>query len=482
VDLLPSTAGVVRRLVPSTATTVLAFALVGLDKSAAPAELMVAAALAVVVLVVACVTPWGSVPHGLRLLPCLLFFVTVFLLRDSLGGSNLAGIGLLGLLPIAWLALHGTRTELIAGLVAFGAFAMLPVLVIGGDDYPIVQLRGAAMCLAVAAVIGLTVQSLVAALAAHAENIARVATAARAILVAPDARREICAAVCDVAGASYAILVEPTADGRLRSTAMTGIAADSVTVERGSATSATHRAFEAKRAVLVKNAANDLGLNRRLWEAHGRPGSMLFEPVLQGDAAVGVLIVGWAQRVPDARNGGPALVALLAAEAATAITHADLVEQLGRQARTDSLTGLPNRRAWKRELDRAVHAEAGRDFCVAMLDLDLFKAYNDQHGHLAGDRQLKHCAAAWQGQLRPGDILARLGGEEFGVILSDCSLSDAMAVIERLRAATPGGQTCSAGLVARRDSELAVDLIARADAAMYESKHAGRDRLTTAIA
>jgi diguanylate cyclase (GGDEF)-like protein len=130
------------------------------------------------------------------------------------------------------------------------------------------------------------------------------------------------------------------------------------------------------------------------------------------------------------------------------------------------------------ELAQALRDDTpGRGMCVAMLDLDHFKAYNDEHGHIAGDRQLKESAAAWQAQLRPGDILARLGGEEFGVLLTDCTVSDAASVVERLRAATPGGQTCSAGLVARRAAEPAHTLIARADDALYAAKHAGRDQL-----
>jgi diguanylate cyclase len=98
----------------------------------------------------------------------------------------------------------------------------------------------------------------------------------------------------------------------------------------------------------------------------------------------------------------------------------------------------------------------------------------------AGDRQLTACAVAWQAQLRPGDVLARLGGEEFAVLLTGCTLADATAVIERLRGSTPGRQTCSAGLVARRGDEPADELMARADSALYAAKHAGRDQLLAA--
>jgi diguanylate cyclase (GGDEF)-like protein len=73
-----------------------------------------------------------------------------------------------------------------------------------------------------------------------------------------------------------------------------------------------------------------------------------------------------------------------------------------------------------------------------------FKAYNDRHGHQAGDRLLK-AAAAWQGKLRKTDLLARYGGEEFAVLLPDCGLDSAMEIAERLRTAQPEG-TCSIGI------------------------------------
>jgi diguanylate cyclase (GGDEF)-like protein len=112
-----------------------------------------------------------------------------------------------------------------------------------------------------------------------------------------------------------------------------------------------------------------------------------------------------------------------------------------------------------------------------MLDLDHFKAYNDTHGHQAGDRLLKAAAAAWREVLRPGDLLARYGGEEFVAVLADCPPQEARAVAERLRRSTPSGETCSIG-VATWDGAEAVDaLVRRADEALYAAKRAGRDRV-----
>jgi diguanylate cyclase (GGDEF)-like protein len=474
-----ATTTVSRRLLPYAATTLLAFVLVALDKHDRHGELAVAAALACVVVVLAVTLPWRSLPRAARLAPALLFLVAVFLLRDSVSSAT-AGVGVLALLPICWLSLYGTRGELFVGLVGLALFWALPVVVVGGADYPVAQLRTATLYVAVASMIGLTVQSLVRALALEARNVARIAAAARSISSARDARGEICAAACDVSGASFALLFEPTGEGaELRSTAMAGLVNDPVVVDADLEVSATAVAFKGRQPIFIPRADEHPAISRRMWEEHGRAVSMLFEPVLRADVCVGVMVVGWPRRMPSINAGGPALIALLAAEAASAIAHADLVEQLGELASTDPLTGLPNRRIWDLELARVLDAEPHRDGCVAMLDLDNFKGYNDAHGHLAGDRLLKQAAAAWQAQLRPGDVLARLGGEEFAVLLANCALSDAASVVERLRTATPGGQTCSAGLVASHEDEPAEDLMARADAALYVAKHAGRDRLAT---
>ena len=168
------------------------------------------------------------------------------------------------------------------------------------------------------------------------------------------------------------------------------------------------------------------------------------------------------------------LLRLLATEAAFVIERADLLGQLTEFALTDELTGLPNRRAWDEQLEQALREPD--PICVAILDLDHFKSYNDDHGHQAGDRFLKEAAAAWRAQLRPGDTLARYGGEEFVVLLHEDELDTARGVVDRLRAVTPRGQSCSAGIARRGDGETATDLLGRADHALYEAKRAGRDR------
>ena len=156
---------------------------------------------------------------------------------------------------------------------------------------------------------------------------------------------------------------------------------------------------------------------------------------------------------------------------------AALYQQVGRLARTDGLTGVANRRAWDEELPRelARAARSGQPLCVALLDLDHFKAYNDRHGHQAGDRLLKTAAAAWQDRLRRTDLLVRYGGEEFAVLLPECGLDNGMEISERLRTAQPE-VTCSIGLAAWDGREEATGLVARADRALYAAKAGGRDR------
>ncbi len=146
-------------------------------------------------------------------------------------------------------------------------------------------------------------------------------------------------------------------------------------------------------------------------------------------------------------------------------------------ASTDFLTGLPNRRSWDEFLHRELAGAArdGREVCVALIDIDRFKEFNDRHGHREGDRFLKRCAAVWRGALRPSDCLARYGGEEFLLCMPQCNLSGAAAVIDRVRSTTPPERTCSAGIAAWDGSESTDDLFKRADRALYDAKESGRN-------
>ena len=166
-----------------------------------------------------------------------------------------------------------------------------------------------------------------------------------------------------------------------------------------------------------------------------------------------------------------------------------LLDQVQTQAATlaalagqDALTGLSNRRTWDEALPRALRAadRSGAPLCIALLDLDHFKRFNDEHGHQVGDRLLRDAAASWQGRLRAGDLLARYGGEEFGLLLPGCSPPEALDLLARLRQVTPEGQTFSAGVAAYSTGEDSASLLARADAALYRAKGGGRDCVAVA--
>jgi two-component system cell cycle response regulator len=161
-------------------------------------------------------------------------------------------------------------------------------------------------------------------------------------------------------------------------------------------------------------------------------------------------------------------------------------------AARDSLTGLHNRRYALYQLERMI-ARPGRGVAVMMLDLDHFKAINDTHGHVAGDEVLRLVSRRLRAQLRSGDLVARIGGEEFLVALPDSDRAAALDCAERLRRAiseTPfdiggGGSvtvTLSVGLALSPSgsAENPAALIDRADRALYGSKADGRDQVTLA--
>ena len=467
-----------RQLTPFAAAAALAFALVATTAKVEPAQFLAALALAFGVLAMALWLP-------LRVLPALLFLLSAALLRNCAGGTG-SGVSSIALLPVFWIALHGTRAQLVTVLGGAAVYFLAPIVLIGGDAYPTTGYRTAVIFVVVSSIIGVAVQRLVERVRSHADDLEhhrrdfeRVAAVSRRIATTPDARVEVCRAACEISGATFAVLLEPEGDDRLLSTAMAGL--DAAPFRSAPAPSSPPVvAMTTGRPLFIEDAASSPILNRELWAEHGSPASMLFEPVVRGSSAVGVLLVGWAERVSDTRR--TSIVSLLATEAAIAIERADLVQQLSGLALTDPLTGVPNRRAWDLELDSVLAEARGahRPVCVAMLDLDHFKAFNDGRGHQAGDRLLKEAAAAWRAVLRPADILARYGGEEFAVLLPDCSADAALAVLERLREATPSGETCSAGVAQWDGAETPDELVERADAALYVAKGAGRDRIATA--
>jgi diguanylate cyclase (GGDEF)-like protein len=202
--------------------------------------------------------------------------------------------------------------------------------------------------------------------------------------------------------------------------------------------------------------------------------SALWQPVVRDEECVAVLALYWRTPITAPEPSMQATIVLLAAQAAIAIERVELLARLERIAHTDELTGLPNRRAWREALPREM-ARARREqwpLCVAMLDIDGLKQLNDNHGHHAGDQLLKQNAAAWSSALRPVDLLARYGGDEFAAILTGCRSEDAQRLLDRLSHVTPEGRSFSVGIAEWDGTQDQHELLATADARLYEAKRA----------
>lgn len=174
--------------------------------------------------------------------------------------------------------------------------------------------------------------------------------------------------------------------------------------------------------------------------------------------------------------------------AALAIDRARLHARTVAMAEVDGLTGVYNRRHYTKTLTQALaqRERAGTELAIVVFDLDHFKGYNDRLGHLVGDELLKGVARLLVEQVRGSDMVARYGGEEFVVLLRETPAAGAVAVAEKLRAAIKqasladgkvNGLTLSAGVAQARPGDSVEQLFARADAALYAAKAAGRDQV-----
>lgn len=418
-------------------------------------------------------------------LSSLVFLAAVALLRDSAGGSG-SGVAVVSLIPVFYTALYGRRLRwLYVVLGGVTVFYLAPIVLVGPPQYPSSQYRAALLTVLVAVIIGLATRRLVndvrhqAAEALERERmLGLVNDVVRGLLGGSQSRLEVCEAARTIGAASMAVLYEPVhGSPAMRATAISGANAEPIEISTHRCSAVTEAFTSGQPRMITEDVEAHVG-SLVLWEAAGRPESILYEPLSRAGEPVGVLVVGWPASV-KAEDPRATVVALLAHEAAAVIASADTLSELTDMASTDPLTGLPNRRAWDTRVASALGA--GQRFTIAMFDLDHFKDFNDTYGHPAGDRLLKETAAIWREQVRSGDLLARLGGEEFGLLLINCDTARANEVIERLRGLVYRDQTCSAGFASWRPGESADEVLARADTALYEAKESGRDRVCMSI-
>ncbi len=255
---------------------------------------------------------------------------------------------------------------------------------------------------------------------------------------------------------------------------------------------------EELRVYLADEATGDLVLRGATGAGAGEigerrlPGSPLpgleTVPFPSGEEAGGLLALRTPQGAP-LEAGERRLAESVAAQAALAIANARLHQQMVRLSQTDALTGVQNRRSFfarlEMELERGIRFE--HPLAVALVDVDRFRAYNDAHGHAAGDAVLRRVAGIVAGAIRKVDAVARYGGEEFAVVLARADRPSALAAAEKLRAAVEeaaiphgapdGGRvTISVGVgVFPEDGRDLGAVVDAADAALYAAKRAGRN-------
>jgi diguanylate cyclase (GGDEF)-like protein len=209
-------------------------------------------------------------------------------------------------------------------------------------------------------------------------------------------------------------------------------------------------------------------------------------PVSLGGNTVGVVHA----TAPDKRPPPDLIVAkieLIARKVGERIGMLRAFARSETQAHTDPLTGLMNRRSLEEEVRELVH---DGPYVTAYGDLDHFKQLNDVYGHDAGDQALRAFARVLRDTVRPNDLAARYGGEEFVVVLPNCPLPDAFAVVDRIREALALAQmsasgprfTVSFGIAASQAHQSFGETLEAADAALLEAKAAGRDRVVIADA
>jgi diguanylate cyclase (GGDEF)-like protein len=284
-----------------------------------------------------------------------------------------------------------------------------------------------------------------------------------------------------VGGKQFALLLS---DGdRERANRHSGVPARALAALE-SWTTAHRGALGERGTVIVDDLAADPILAVLAQDQRVRFGSICAAPLVLRDEPIGVLVAlahGSTVFLPD----DAAALSAYAGHAAIALSNARLVERLARQAAEDPLTGLANQRAFREacasEFSRA--ARVAESVSIVMLDLDRFKAINDEHGHTYGDQVLLAVADALRGSIRTHDTAARLGGEEFAMLLSGTDADSALEIAERVRSSIADipvvgpRLSCSAGVATATPPALApADLLEQADHALYEAKRLGRDR------
>jgi len=368
----------------------------------------------------------------------------------------------------------------LAVLSVAATLAAWATIVLVEDLGPPGQVRHYGFGLALAVLLGWAVHEILARtqrrLQGVRDDLDAVVAVARCGRSGTDPRPVVLAAVRRLAAATSVAWMEP--EGRyLVAVLSDGVDTTGARVPIESQT-ATARCWATGSRTFVSDTSADKHVDASL-VALTRAMSTLSEPVLHDGEVLAVLAVGWARQVPDLEDRAVTVVSTLAAEAGAAVAATRLRTRLEALATTDPMTALMNRRGWYERVNdlAALCGRTRQPLTLAIADLDHFKAYNDAHGHEAGDLLLQEFARIATALLRDVDVLARWGGEEFAIALPGCDAETARVALDRLRMSVPGRQTCSFGIATWDGVETVTECLARADAALYRAKASGRDRM-----
>jgi diguanylate cyclase (GGDEF)-like protein len=231
--------------------------------------------------------------------------------------------------------------------------------------------------------------------------------------------------------------------------------------------------------LVVVDTETDERVNRNACREVGAR-SMVIVPLIHAGRPAGVLKVYAAE--PGVVGADEARVlGLLGNVIGTGLARAELFATMTEHAVTDALTGLANRRSWDEQLARAIaHAERTHEtLSIAVCDVDGLKEINDHRGHAAGDELLRGIAERWREEARAADFIARIGGDEFAIMLPGADEGGAHDVVERLIGSLPEGTSVSFGVAEWDLREDGLELMTRADLRMYDEKRRGKGRAST---
>jgi diguanylate cyclase len=444
-----------------------------------------AVAAAVLLVAAAALLPWQRLPVEALLMLPLGCDALVALLREAQGGAT-SGYAPLLVLPVVWVAFVASRRSIVFVVAALAATLTLPIAIVGAPSYPSTGLRGVVLLALVAAIVGLVAEYGVRLTRRHGQEEAqraslldRLVQTQSAIAMSDFGFEDMLRTVVDEALAltnADAAVVELPEGPDLVYRAVAGSAEPFFGLRIPADGSASGYCLANVEPLVVEDTDTDERVDREACRQVGAR-SLVIVPLIHAGRTAGVL------KVYSAEPGkvGPdeaRVLGLLGNVIGTGLARAELFATMTEHASTDALTGLANRRSWDDQLTRAI-AQAERThetLSVAVCDVDGLKEINDRRGHAAGDELLRGIADRWRADARAADLIARIGGDEFAVLLPGADEAGAHDVVERLIRLLPAGTSVSFGIAEWDLREDAVAFMARADLRMYDEKRRGKTR------